>query len=231
MNRSLPHFLVALGSKFKTFKNLSALVVILLLFSGKVNAQFSVTTNSGSGLAPTYTSLANAITALNAATITAPVVITCPTGTEAVPAAGYVITAQGTSVNTITIQGNGAANSIITGGSGVSTTTFFDAFFALRGADWVTIQGFAMTQSASTTVLEREIGVALLHASVTNGAQNNTIQNNTITLNKTNLNTWGIYSNNNHSATTAWATTEGVTNNTTGPASGNKVYKDSRNMI
>ncbi|MEP6793992.1 MAG: hypothetical protein ABJB16_06680, partial [Saprospiraceae bacterium] len=196
-------------------------VLCFVLVGTSANAQFAVTTNSGSGLAPTYTSLANAITALNAATITSPVVITCPNGTETAPAGGYSITAQGTAVNTIIITGNGAANSIITAGVGVSTT--LDAIFKLIGADYITIQGFALTDANGTATAQAEFGFALFHATVSNGCQNNTIQNNSITLNKTNLNTWGIYSNNNHSATTI-GTTEGVTNNTTGPASGNKVY-------
>jgi hypothetical protein len=212
-------------SMSKFFSKLVVGLCFFILSAFSVNAQFSVTTNSGSGLAATYTSLANAITALNAATITAPVVITCPTGTETAPAGGYSITAQGTSTNTITIQGNGAANSIITAGVGTSTTT--DAIFKLVGADYITLQGFTMQESGSnsTTTTQVEWGVALLHASTTNGAQNNTIQNNTITLNKTNLNTFGIYSNNNHSATVI-GTTESVTNNTTGPANNNKIYNN-----
>ncbi|MBL7789741.1 MAG: T9SS type A sorting domain-containing protein [Chitinophagales bacterium] len=199
------------------FKNLLAVTAITTLMWGNVWGQ--VTTNSGSGLAATYTSLANAITALNAASITSPVVITL-TGNETAPAGGYSITAQGTSTNTIIIQGSG---STITAGVGTSTTT--DAIFKLVGADYITLQNFTMQESGSNTTSTQQVewGVALLHASTTNGSQNNTIQNNTITLNKTNLNTFGIYSNNNHSATVI-GTTESVTNNTTGPASGNKIY-------
>ncbi|MBL0102454.1 MAG: hypothetical protein IPP51_00955 [Bacteroidetes bacterium] len=77
--------------------------VALCLFTSQADAQ--VTTNSGSGLAPTYTSLADAITALNAATITGPVTITL-TGNETAPAGGYSITATGTSTNTIVISGS-----------------------------------------------------------------------------------------------------------------------------
>ena len=89
----------------------------LCLFTVSVSAQFAVTTNSGSGLAPTYTSLAAAITALPA-TITSPVVITCPAGTETSPAGGYVISTVATAVNNVIIQGAGAVNSIISCSSG-----------------------------------------------------------------------------------------------------------------
>ncbi len=98
------------------------------------------------------------------------------------------------------------------------------------GADWITITGFTMQENPANTNTTpasnnmTEWGVALLHVSTTDGAQNNTIQNNTITLNRTYTNTWGIYSNNRHSAT-AVTTTEDVINNTTGPNSGNKVLR------
>ena len=67
-----------------------------------------VTTNNSSGLASTYATLAAAITALNAATITSPVVITLH-GNETAPTGGYNITKTGTSAFPITIQGTGAA--------------------------------------------------------------------------------------------------------------------------
>ena len=59
-----------------------AAIFCSLILSSVASAQFAVTTNSGSGLAATYPSLAAAVSALNAATITSPVVITCPTGTK-----------------------------------------------------------------------------------------------------------------------------------------------------
>lgn len=49
---------------------------LIAVFGFAAASQAQVTTNSGSGLAATYTTLASAITALNAATITSPVVIT-----------------------------------------------------------------------------------------------------------------------------------------------------------
>ena len=213
-------------------------ITILALSIGSTitaEAQFAVTTNSGSGLAPTYGSLAAAITALNGATISGPVVITCPTGTETAPTGGYSITAQGTSVNTITIQGNGAANSVITaanpaGGSGSLT----DGIFKLIGADYVTIQGFTMQENAlnATTTSGSnnmtEWGVAFLYAgtaATANGAKNNTIQNNTITLNRSYANSFGLYSSTRHTATSVSTAAEAAS--AAGAHTDNKVFGNS----
>ena len=163
--------------------------------------------------------MAAAITALNAATINTPVVITCPTGTETAPAGGYSITATGTVTNTITIQGNGAANSIITAFTPQTSGNLNDGIFKIVGGDYITISGFALQENAANTTTAAgtnnmtEWGVALLYASTTDGCQNISIINNTITLNRTYQNTFGIYSNSTHSATavTTSATATGAT--------------------
>ncbi len=204
---------------------------VLMLVFATANAQFAVTTNSGSGLAATYPSLAAAVTALNGATITSPVIITCAAGTETNPAGGYSITATGTATNTIIIEGNGAANSIITAPSPAGTAgNLNDAIFKIIGGDYITIQGFSMLENGANTNTTAgtntmvEWGVALLYATTTNGAQNNTIQNNTITLNKIYQNTFGIYSNSAHSATTV--TTAASATTTAGGNSGLKIYSN-----
>ena len=196
------------------------------IYTVTVHRSGPVTTNGGSGLAPDYASLAAAITALNGATMTSPVIITL-NGNETAPAGGYAITQSGgTSTNTIVIQGN---VSTITANAGLTVGALNDAIFKLIGANWVTIQNFTMQENPANTVTAAatnnmtEWGVALLHASVTQGSQNNTIQNNTISLNRTYSNSFGVYANNRHSATNV-TTVEDVTNNTTGPQSGNKVY-------
>lgn len=66
-------------------------------------------------------------------------------------------------------------------------------------------------------------GIALLYVSTTDGSQNNAFASNSISLSRTYTNTWGIYSNTRHSATVP-ATTADITNNTTAPNSGNRVY-------
>ena len=185
-----------------------------------------VTTNGGSGLAATYPDLASAITALNGATITSPVLITL-TGNETAPAGGYAITAQGDATNTITIEGT---SSIITAPTPQTSGLLYDAIFKLLGADWITIQGFTMLENPANTTTTAasnnmtEWGVALLYASTTNGAQNNTIRNNTIDLNRTYQNTFGIYSNSTHTATAP--TTSATANSSTGGNSGLKVYSN-----
>ena len=187
-------------------KNL-ILMFVFLFFSV---AQAQVTTNSSSGLAATYTSLADAITALNASAITSTVVITL-SGNETAPAGGYNITATGTSTNTITIQGSSStitapSQTTLPSAAGILT----DAIFKIVGGDYITIQGFTMQERsftpadadiAAATNNMTEFGVALFYATTANGAQNCTIQNNTITLNRAYQNTFGIYSNSTHSAT------------------------------
>ncbi|WP_177729850.1 T9SS type A sorting domain-containing protein [Flavobacterium inviolabile] len=190
--------------QFAWSKNIKHICLMFFLFVSVFVANAQVATNGGSGLSATYPNLASAITALNAATISGPVVITL-SGNETAPAGGYVITAEGTAVNTITIVGS---TSTITAPTPQTSGALNDAIFKLVGADWVTIQGFTMQENAanSTTAAGTnnmtEWGVALLYASTTNGAQNNTILNNTIDLNRTYQNTFGIYSNSVHSGTT-----------------------------
>ncbi|HQY68324.1 MAG TPA: hypothetical protein PLD38_13675, partial [Pyrinomonadaceae bacterium] len=175
----------------------------------------TVTTNGGSGLAFSYGDLATAITALNAATITSPVVITV-SGTETAPAGGYSITATGTAANTITIDGNSGGTAITANGA-LTSGALNDSIFKIIGGDYITIQGFVMqenpanTTKAALTNNMTEWGVALLYASTTNGSQNCTIQNNTISLNRTYQNTFGIYSNSSHSATAVTASATATT--------------------
>lgn len=188
------------------------------------HALAQVATNGGSGLATTYTSLSDAITALNAATISSPVVITL-TGNETAPAGGYNITATGTSVNTITIEGS---SSTITAPTNHTVGNFFDALFKIKGGDFITIQNFTMIENASNTITTfndnnmTEFGVALFYATTTNGAQNCTIQNNTITLNRTYYNTFGIYSSSIHDDT--YPSPTSTATSTAGSNSGLKIY-------
>jgi hypothetical protein len=206
-------------------KILFLLLLISVIGLQQLNAQ--VTTNSGSGLSPTYPSLDAAITALNGAAITSPVIIQL-TGNETAPVGGYVITAEGSAANTITIQGS---SSTITANAGLVVGSLNDGIFKLQGADYVTIQNFTMQENVLNVVTVpatntmTEWAVALLYASTTNGSQNNTIQNNTISLNRLYGNTFGVYSNVRHSPT-AVTTLADITNNTTAPNNNNKVYSN-----
>ncbi|WP_345258604.1 PKD domain-containing protein, partial [Flaviaesturariibacter amylovorans] len=210
-------------------RKLFALLATLVSFSGIDADAQNVSTNSGSGLAATYPDLATAVTALNAATITDPVVITL-NANETAPAGGYVITASGTATNTITIQGGGAGRStVITASAALTAGALNDAIIKLRGADHITIQNLSLQESSNSTITPAsnnmtEWGIALLYASATDGASNNTIQNNNIALNRTYTNSFGIYSNTRHTdaapLTTADITAAGGIN------SNNKVYNN-----
>jgi hypothetical protein len=190
---------------------LIAIVLVTGAFVQNANADVTVTvTNPGNttpGLAATYPSLAGAISALNSITaISGPVTLTCAaSGTETAPAGGYVInfTATTTASNYIIINGSG---STVTASAALTAGSLNDAIFKIIGSDYVTLQGFTLNENALNTTTDMatnnmtEWGVALLYASLTDGAQYNTIENNTIELNRSYLNTFGIYSNTRHSA-------------------------------
>ncbi|HMM10773.1 MAG TPA: right-handed parallel beta-helix repeat-containing protein [Bacteroidales bacterium] len=181
----------------------SALSVAALIFFTSAGLRAQVTTNGGSGLAATYPSLAAAITALNSASITSPVVITL-SGNETAPAGGYVITASGNAANTIIIHGS---SSTITAPNPQPSGSLNDAIFKIIGGDFITIRNFTMQENPSNTTNTpassnnmTEFGIALFYASATNGCQHITIHNNTISLNRNYTNTFGIYANSTHSA-------------------------------
>ncbi|MBK9254326.1 MAG: hypothetical protein IPM42_02435 [Saprospiraceae bacterium] len=204
----------------------SKLCLIVFLVSGYYNSFGQVSTNSASGLNANYPTLAAAITSLNAATITGSVVITV-NASETAPSGGYVITAQGSVANTITIDGN---NFAIIGSQSNSPGSFTDAIFKLVGADYITIENFILQENILATNITpatntvTEWGIALFAESVTNGSQNNIIQNNVISLRVSALdrNTIGIYSNVNHLATSIAA--RGSITAFSGTNSDNKIY-------
>src|SRR5262249_35295562 len=104
-----------------------------------------------------------------------------------------------------------------------------DAVFKLIGADWVTLTGFTLQENPLNFIVTpplnnmTEWGVALLHVSPSDGAQNNTIQTNTISLSRAYANTWAVYSNVRHPASSI-STAEEITNGTTAPNQANRVY-------
>ncbi|MFN8246178.1 MAG: hypothetical protein U0T56_07345 [Ferruginibacter sp.] len=200
----------------------------------RTSAQVTVTNpaNTTPNLAASYTSLANAITALNGITaISGPVTISLAAGNpQTAPVGGYALTfsAATTATNNIVIEGNG---NTITSNGGLTVNVFTDAIFKLIGVDYVTLQNFVMQENPSNvnttpaTNNMTEWGVALLHSSQTNGAQYNVIQNNTISLNRAYQNSFGIYSNARHSATAVSTANDiSVGANVTGPNHGNKIY-------
>ncbi len=204
-------------------RTLLALASVFLFIPIHVEGQ--VTTNGGSGLAITYPTLAASITALNAAAITSPVIITLQNN-ETAPVGGYSITAQGTTVNTIIIDGNGFT---VTAGLQVAGVRN-DAVFKIVGGDYITLQNFVIIENPGNTVTTpvanntmTEWGVALLYATATNGAKNNTILNNNISLNRAFTNAVGVYSSVRHLPTGSPLTLNDITN-VSGSNSNNRIY-------
>ncbi len=205
------------------------LLVLFMLLLGMTGTNAQVATNSGSGLAPTYASLAAAITALNSATISAPVVITL-TGNETAPLGGFSITQLGgTATNTITIQGS---SSTLTAFTPQTAASKVDAVIKIVGGDYITIQNFTIQENSGNTVATlasntmTEFGIALFGTTVTNGAQNNTIQNNVITMGSGAVtgyqNAIGIFA----SCVASAANVAQVATSSAGTNSNNKIYSN-----
>jgi len=178
-----------------------------------------------------YATVSAFVTALNLGTVTAPVTMYAIGGsaTETATVGGIDITKTGTAANPIIFQKFGSGTYTIQSSAALVVGRLYDGIIKLTGADYITIDGFNLQENAANvnstagTNTMTEWGIALLHTSSTDGAQNNTIQNNTITLNRIYTNTFGIYSNARHNPTTI-ATANDITNNTTGPNNGNKIY-------
>ncbi len=183
----------------------AALLLLLSVigFSGKISAQLT-----GIKLIPgDYPTLATAITDLNTVGVGPGGVffIHLAGFPETAPAGGYQITTNTSSAaNPVVISGSG--NTITASGS-LTPGALNDGIFKIIGSDYIGIQGYIMQENpanANTTPASNnmtEWGVALLHASPTDGAQNCVIMSNTISLNRNYTNTWGVYSNSRHSPT------------------------------
>lgn len=183
---------------------------LILLTTNTATAQVTGTRTIGVD----YTTLAAAITDLNAVGVSGAVTINVPAGyTETAPAGGYVLgstalNATTSASNTLTIQKSGAgANPLLTAPVGTSTTV--DGIFIVAGTDYVTISGIDLTESAANTTAttRMEWGYALVKRQNTtpfDGCQHVTIQGCAITLNRLNTPTVGIYSGN-HIATSTTA--------------------------
>ena len=192
-----------------------------------------VSTNAASGLAASYPSLADAINALNLTVINAPIIIDV-NADQTAPSGGYIITAQGTAVNTIMIRGN---NNIVVASNAHVPGSFMDAIFRLEGADYLTLEQFVMMENPSATNASdatntvTEWGVALLASSLTNGSQNNIIRNNTISLrvSAVDRNTFGIYSNVRHTTTSVLG--GGDPTVFSGTNSNNKIHTNTINNV
>lgn len=211
------------------------IIFLAFLFSIKIAFGQVVVTNPGNttpNLAATYTTLANAISALNGVTaITGPVVITLnPGNPQTTPIGGYSInySATATVVNNIRIDGGG---NTITAYSPQASGSYTDAIFKIIGSDYLTLENFVLQENplnnkiSNSTNNMTEWGVALLVNNQINGAQHNTIRNNTISLDKTYQNTFGVYSNTSHAPNNI-SVDKQVLNGTAAPNHYNKIYSN-----
>ena len=147
--RNVSTFFTSTFKSYGTANSIKAslMVFVFILAIGSTSAQVSTTvTMSAVPIAGSpFASLADAVTAINALTITGPVVATSVAGSETAPAGtGYYITATGTITNTIIIQGT--ATTTITAGAN-SAAGVFDAVFKIVGGDYITIQNFTMNEN------------------------------------------------------------------------------------
>jgi trimeric autotransporter adhesin len=153
-----------------------------------------------------YASIEAAITALNSLGVgTGGVtfnVAASHTETFTSPVAG-VITATGTSSNTIVFQKSGAGNNpLITAGLGTtasstSNTSYGDGIISIEGGDYITFDGIDLQDNPAATGVEKmEFGYFLKKASGDDACKNVTIKNCTITLDMTTIYSWGVYVSN-----------------------------------
>ncbi len=196
------------------------IAVFLMNFSfGQVSGTFTIP-------GATYSTIASAIAALNTSgageggaifNVTAGY-----TETFASPADGYLTIPVNppTLANQVIFQKSGEGpNPRITAAAGTGT---MDAMIAISGLNYITFDGIDLQESTgnTTTGTQMEWGYAILKASGTQGSSNIKIANCTISLNNTNIVTYGIYSNNHTTASTAQLIVSAVS----GQNSDNKFY-------
>ncbi|OYU80393.1 MAG: hypothetical protein CFE23_09040, partial [Flavobacterium sp. BFFFF1] len=237
------------------FKKNFILGMLFFLFTAfTMQAQISVTvTNPGNttpALASSYTSLASALTDLNAVTaMSGPIVLTCASGTsETAPVKGMSLGSASlnavlSATNTITINKSSSGAVTINAGVGTSNgpSASPDGMLYLDGADFVTIDGLTFTDgnTASATVA-MEYGIAFFKRSAGDGCNSNTIQNCVFNMQRINNavasgplfdGSWAISVLNSTAAAaaTALTPTNGGTLATNGTNSNNKFYSNTIN--
>ncbi|MCX6269411.1 MAG: T9SS type A sorting domain-containing protein [Bacteroidetes bacterium] len=142
-------------------------------------------------LAGSYTSLADALAALNSVTaFTNPgtIIFTCAGGgSETAPPTGFVIGSA--TLNPLLNATNNVriiTAGVVTINAGVGTATPSsaapDGMISIAGADYITIDGLTLVDGNAANPATMEFGIGLFKASLSDGAQNNTIQNCTITV-------------------------------------------------
>lgn len=154
---------------------------------------YSVIPTLSSGAA--YKNFTDAISQLNAASITTPVIFNVTAGQTFNETALLIIAKSGTASNTITFQKNGnGANPVIIPAAGTSTA---DAIVKIAAASYITFDGIDLSENSNNALGNEamEMGYALTNNSSTVASPtHNTIKNATVTLNRSNINlTYGVY--------------------------------------
>ncbi len=140
--------------------------------------------HDGSG---NFNNFTDAILALNGDGISAAVTFNVTAGQTFIEDCP-ILTATGTTSNTITFQKSGAGVNPVIKPTGSSASG--NAGIAINGGDYITFDGIDITENTGSAL---EYGYYINNASATNGAQYITVKNCKITLNRSNTSSRGIY--------------------------------------
>jgi|GEM_PF-2862111 len=170
------------------------LIILLSTFSQLVlMSQVAVTSSTGTNTSASYGTLDSAITAINGGVKhTGTITVNVSAGHTETIAQRITLTATGTLTNPITIKKSGAGNNPLitayTGGTATTASANQDGIFALRGSDYVTIDGIDLIEnSGNSGNALMEYGYGLFKFSAADGANNNVIKNCTVSLSNDNF--------------------------------------------
>jgi hypothetical protein len=182
--------------KFYSFLVVFVLIFVTFSATGQIAVTVTNNTNTTPSLAVSYTSLSNAVAALNSVTaMTGPVTFTLAAGgAETAPSTGLTIGSATlnpvlSATNTVTfVKAAGVATTLNAGntGTGSPSTAVQDGILNLVGADYITIDGLTLVDANGFGPASMEYGIGLFKLSATDGARFNTIKNCIINLNKEN---------------------------------------------
>jgi trimeric autotransporter adhesin len=179
----------------KTVLQKSLFIVLIICSFTVAKGQALTGIKTVGGTSPDYTSLSNAIDALNINGVgIGGVIFNIAAGHTETMANKIITTTSGSAGNEIVFQKSGSgANPLITAAAGTSTT--LDGIIKIAGADYLTFKEIDLLDPTTntTTTTQMEWGFAILKGSATNGSQYINIINCSITLQKTNANTKAIY--------------------------------------